>query len=1137
MRKLLIISLLLLAAGAVLGQGMTTGTLEVLVMDEGGRALSGAVVTAVGPQGAQTLVSNDRGQAVFRGLTPGPYQVKAEADGHATVVQSEVEIFINRRTQLPFRLPKGLSEEVTVRSEAPVVDMKTTSTGAAIKVDTFAPYVPLGRNLVSTFSIAPGVSDGGDVGSSNQSISGSSGLENAYFVDGVNITNSGYGALGAYSIVYGSLGTGVTYDFLEEVQVKTGGFEAEFGQAGGGVVNSVVKSGTNDFDVDVSWYETVGSLEGGRGMLELSPNRANRLEANRTDISFSVGGPLIKDKLFYFLAYNPISIESDFGLTSGDGTTAYDLNGDGTASDFFGVGEIISGGRLPSSVTRKRSIDNYAGKFAYFITPNHRVEATFFGDPSDGDVGPQAPTAYMRVLSDPILNPDPNSSATGLDWGGDQYTFKYHGVWSPNFFTEVQWSHKENTFEEIGPGVTFRSVYDANLDSTFGGAGFFENLADETDQYSIKFTNVIGPVELKYGVQIDELDWRQPRQYSGPTYNAYIPRLVEGVSIDSDGDGTADTTGVGLQGDGSFGSSYMTLESGTGASIDLDDGVYNVTRTGFGPLGEFTTAEETNYFAQISWDVTSTVNINAGLRWTEQDLAGAGTFTLPITEIGGSLAVGETVYRPKEYTFDSELAPRFGISWDVMGDGKQKLYANYGEYYQRVPSDLAVRQFSNEVGVEGEIFNDAGLTSPANDSLCWVDTNSDGVYDSQVGCHLVHGTGAHPGVILDGSAAAQGFIEDLGLTFSDVSNGEATKLPYVEEWLVGWAWELNDYTGIEIRYINREIGRTIEDVQFASNEQIWNQFWGDALADGEVFDGHGFSSFGAYVLSNPGENVNATLFPPPTRDYEALEFILNRRFHNGWMAYINYRFGRLRGNFEGSFRNDNGQSDPFITSLYDLPAASILADGTAIPSMTLAGQYTVGPLNTDRRHILNAFVSRQFEFGLNVGMRATVRSGQPRFPLFAHPTYRNAGEIPGANPVYWWIVETADFGNQLYTNSDATTNPENDGSFDFDGDGDGDEILDTLTGPRLYSYDVVKRDHFGRNPWTFTVDLHASYDFEVGKGKLTAMMDIFNLFGDNSATAFDNDVENRPGTPNINYLRADTYQAPRTVRLGVKYHW
>ena len=106
--------------------------------------------------------------------------------------------------------------------------------------------MPVGRRFSDTLYIAPGVSSSGSAGRRTRRCRGGSGLENTYVVDGVNITNGGYGALGSYSIVFGSLGNGTPFDFIKEVQVKTGGYEAEFGQATGGVVNVVTKSGTND---------------------------------------------------------------------------------------------------------------------------------------------------------------------------------------------------------------------------------------------------------------------------------------------------------------------------------------------------------------------------------------------------------------------------------------------------------------------------------------------------------------------------------------------------------------------------------------------------------------------------------------------------------------------------------------------------------------------------------------------------------------------------------------------------------------------------------------------------------------------------------------------------------------------------
>ena len=139
-------------------------------------------------------------------------------------------------------------------ADAPIIDPKSTTIGGTFSVSTYVNYLPIGRNFSNTFTLAPGVEGGGNTGTGNYSISGSSGLENSYLVDGVNITNGGYGGLGSYTGTYGSLGVGVTYDFLEEVQVKTGAIDAEYGQATGGVVNTVVKSGTNTLSGAIGVY-------------------------------------------------------------------------------------------------------------------------------------------------------------------------------------------------------------------------------------------------------------------------------------------------------------------------------------------------------------------------------------------------------------------------------------------------------------------------------------------------------------------------------------------------------------------------------------------------------------------------------------------------------------------------------------------------------------------------------------------------------------------------------------------------------------------------------------------------------------------------------------------------------------------
>jgi len=128
-------------------------------------------------------------------------------------------------------------------------------------------------------------------------------------------------------------------------------------------------------------------------------------------------------------------------------------------------------------------------------------------------------------------------------------------------------------------------------------------------------------------------------------------------------------------------------------------------------------------------------------------------------------------------------------------------------------------------------------------------------------------------------------------------------------------------------------------------------------------------------------------FPNPVRNYQAVEVSLERRLRDNWQMFINWRIAKLFGNFEGSFRNDNGQEDPNISSLFDF-----------IGSVGLAEQFTPGLLPTDRTHIVNFYgsymINSGWANGLNLGSNLRVQSGTPITQFNAHPAYFNAGEIP-----------------------------------------------------------------------------------------------------------------------------------------------
>ncbi len=253
--------LAIMCAGLVAGQATQTyGRIEGTAKDQTGGVIPGVTVTITSATGTKTMVTGDSGEFGFPFLTPGLYSLKAELEGFKTYEQPEITVRLGAVSTINLVLTPGeINEVITVTGEAPLVNTTTTTVGANISESLFT-SVPMRRNFTNLFNMAPGVSDSGSLGDNNPSIGGASGLENNYIVDGVNITNTGYGSVGAYSNVYGSLGSGVTFDFVKEVQIKQGGFEAEYGQSTGSVVNVITKSGGNEFHGGVYFYGQPGGL-------------------------------------------------------------------------------------------------------------------------------------------------------------------------------------------------------------------------------------------------------------------------------------------------------------------------------------------------------------------------------------------------------------------------------------------------------------------------------------------------------------------------------------------------------------------------------------------------------------------------------------------------------------------------------------------------------------------------------------------------------------------------------------------------------------------------------------------------------------------------------------------------------------
>jgi hypothetical protein len=757
------------------------------------------------------------------------------------------------------------------------------------------------------------------------------------------------------------------------------------------------------------------------------------------------------------------------------------------------------------------------------VSPRHQLEFTMFGDPADGERGLQRGTA---LLNDDF---DSGGGQSEIQYGSHNQSIKWNAVLNPRFFMEFQVAHHDGKFRETSvlnehqyvdirntqeflrgatsydPGSGPEPLTLSPVSTAHGGVGFISNQDDENLHYALKFTNVLGKHEIRYGVQYDDIEYRETPSYTGPSFDVQLPISdpVTGDPVDADLDGIQDTIAV-----PSIGGATVSVRNGIGADATVaydSANRFRVTRARVGPELPPVTTQDLNLFVQDTWQVHPRVTVKAGLRYTRQEMEGSGAFDLPFdTSIVNLFGIdtrvftpGTSTYTPRSYTFDGNWAPRVGVTWDVLGTGRSRLYANWGRYYERIPGDLAVRAFSNEVGISRQEFRDRDLTTPRTIGFpvpC--DDGGGGV------------TPCEPIVVFT-----------QGIDATTVSPD--TKLPYEDELSGGFAFEVTPNSSFEVRAIFRSQGRVLEDVQVNSAEQILNFYYGYAY--GYPYDPFGGSPstpqsatfpatpFGAYDLANPGENSSGGLFEfeKPKRRYKALEFIYTRRFSDNWSLLATYRIARLKGNYEGLFRNDNLQSDPNITSLYDFPNSPLMS-----------GQYGTGVLPTDVSHVLRLYPSYQFANKLRLGANFSWFSGTPRTSLLAHPIYQNSGEIPGINPTYGYWVDNGGNLEIRRTNdlSEALTDP------------------DAISGlVWLDSYTPVKRGNLGRTPDNVTFDLHADYPVQIGKSTLTVMLDVFNVFQNQEALTFNDNVELTAGVTDPDFLKPTSYQSPRSWRLAARW--
>jgi outer membrane receptor for ferrienterochelin and colicin len=282
-----------------------TGNLEGRILQVEGKPLAQVNITIHGPslQGQRGTASDHDGYFRLLRLPVGAYTVKLSHVAHQEVSYENIPIRLGKTTTLgEVRLQSRMVEmaEVVVSGERPVIDPTTTTIGENLQPETFN-NLPVERNFRTIPTLVPQANTSfyGD----EANISGSTGSENTYVIDGMNVTDIGLAA--------GSIN--LPYNFIKEIEVKTGGYEAEYGRALGGIINVITHSGSNHLHGQLFGFFTNQEL-GGEGRLNVEGAKVAGF--SQYDVGLSLNGPILRDKLWFFAAYNPNVAYEDIALPS-----------------------------------------------------------------------------------------------------------------------------------------------------------------------------------------------------------------------------------------------------------------------------------------------------------------------------------------------------------------------------------------------------------------------------------------------------------------------------------------------------------------------------------------------------------------------------------------------------------------------------------------------------------------------------------------------------------------------------------------------------------------------------------------------------------------------------------------------------
>ncbi len=847
---------------------------------------------------SSTAKTRSDGTFTLNDVEPGRYTVVFEKQGFGKYDIPDVIVLVGKSVNVTATLKVGsVAEVVEVTGATPAIDTASTTISANVTAEEID-LLPKSRTFESMAMLSPSVNTGYAEG--GYQINGASGAENTYYIDGVS-TNS---------IIDGSSRQTSAMEYLQEVQVKTSGLNAEYGGALGGVVSAVTKSGGNTFHGEGHYYyygnglstdptkrlaidrsSTVGATQIPRAAYV----QDSKFALNNHEPGGSIGGPIFKNKLWFYTAAAPKWQRRSQSYNYLNGETA-SINRKAYSMSSFSKLSWDPTQRIHSNFTFLYSPQYMTGSLPAY----NDVAGPNSSNSNASVAAAQAKLGYLQAENSVTGQVDVTLSSTSvLSIKGGRYFLDYK---DKGVTANRQWSWA-NAIPDSVPNIGDFDVSQTAGFSTPTGARTDHDLTTRTYiQADIsKTARFLGTHNFKFGVGTT-------KNINNVLDATYAP---EGLITLFWGGVCSECVNAGGAGGGSHG--YYTVDDA-------------------GTIGS-TGAKITNFYVQDGWQMSKRLVVNAGIRFEKEIIP---SFRPDIQK------------NAFEFGFGDKIAPRIGVSYDLLGNGKVKLSGGWGRYFDWTKFDLA----------RGTFGGDHWFT--------YYRSLDDPSVIPTIGLNNMPGTNLFPTP-----------FKDLRIPGFDTLD-PGVKPMSADTMNAGVEWEVSKGMVFSGRYTRNSLNRTIEDMGVLRNGSE-AYFYGNP--------GEGANKLGVSCYVN-GVGTCSVPMPKAKRVYNALELSIARRFGSGYLFNASYVYSQLWGNYSGLQNTDEILSSAYGSSYggnQSFSGQAFRPGGNASRAFDLDQAYfdgkghegVFGVLPTDRPHVFKFYGAKEFKFGTEVGATFRATSGTP----------------------------------------------------------------------------------------------------------------------------------------------------------------